>query len=58
LYAEQAASMTEREVDELRELIIRKLRCLREREMPKWIEQGWSYDEAADHMVPPGWVRN
>lgn len=50
--------MTEREVDELRELIIRKLRCLREREMPKWIEQGWSYDEAADHMVPPGWVRN
>jgi hypothetical protein len=56
-FAEQAASMSTDQVDEIRESIIRKLRRYRQREMPRWIAQGWSFDEAYDHMVPPGWVR-
>ena len=56
-FAEQAASMTQEDVAELRERIIRKLRRLRDREKPKWIAEGWSFDEEHDHMVPPGWVR-
>lgn len=46
------------EVDALRERIIRKLRRLRDRDMPDMIAAGWSYDEDYDHMVPPGWVRD
>lgn len=56
-FAEQAASMTEEDAHELREKLVRKLRRLRDRDMPDWIAQGWSFDEEADHMVPPGWVR-
>ena len=37
--------------------IVRKLRRLRDRDMPKDIAEGWSFDEEYDHMVPPGWVR-
>jgi hypothetical protein len=56
-FREQAASMREDEVAEIRERLIRKLRRMRERDMPDMIAQGWSFDEAYDHMVPPGWVR-
>lgn len=45
------------EVDAIREQIIRKLRRMREREMPEQLAQGWSFDEQYDVMVPPGWVR-
>ena len=31
--------------------------CLRDRDMPEWIAQGWSFDEEHDHMVPPGWTK-
>lgn len=56
-FAERAASMTEDEVNEIRENIIRKLRRMRERDMPDMIAAGWSFDEEHDRMVPPGWVR-
>lgn len=56
-YAEEAANMSPDDVEELRERIIRKLRRMRERDMPDRIAEGWSFDEEADHMVPPGWVR-
>ena len=56
-YAEEAARMTQDEVAELREKIVRKLRRLRDRDMPQRIAEGWSFDEEHDHMVPPGWVR-
>ena len=56
-FAERAASMTEDEVNEIRENIIRKLRRMRERDMPDMIAAGWTLDEEHDRMVPPGWVR-
>jgi hypothetical protein len=56
-FAEQAASMSEDEIAEVRERIIRKLRRLRERDMPDMIARGWSFDEEHEQMVPPGWVR-
>lgn len=49
--------MTEDEVNEIRENIIRKLRRMRERDMPDMIAAGWTLDEERDRMVPPGWVR-
>lgn len=55
-YAEQAAAMSADEVAELRAKLVRKLRRMRDRDMPDMIAQGWSYDEVYDHMVPPGWV--
>jgi hypothetical protein len=55
-YAEEAASMTPDDVAALREKLVRKLRRMRDRDMPDMIAQGWSYDEVYDHMVPPGWV--
>ena len=56
-FAERAASMSEDEVNEIRENIIRKLRRTRERDMPNMIAAGWSLDEEYDRMVSPGWVR-
>jgi hypothetical protein len=47
----------EEEVSELRARILRKFQRLRERDMPKWLAEGWSHDERHGHMVPPGWVR-
>jgi hypothetical protein len=57
-FAEEAAAMSPEDVQALREKIIRKLRRMRERDMPDMIAEGWSYDEERDHMVPPGWTRN
>jgi hypothetical protein len=45
------------EVDAMREQIVRKLRRMRDRDMPEQLAQGWSFDEEYDVMVPPGWVR-
>jgi len=56
-FEEKAASMTEGQVKEARERIVRKLLRLREREMAKMIAAGWSLDESHNHLVPPGWVR-
>ena len=56
-FEEQAASMSESEVDALRKRVLDKFMRLRERERPKLIEAGWSHDEEHDRMVPPGWVR-
>ena len=55
-FAEEAAAMTPDDVAELREKLVRKLRRLRDRDMPDRIAQGWSYDAVYDHMVPPGWI--
>jgi hypothetical protein len=55
--AERAASMTSDEVEELRERIMRKLERLKERDRSAQRAEGWSYDEAHDQMVPPGWFR-
>lgn len=41
----------------IRERLVQKLQRLRDRMMPEMIAEGWSYDEANDQMVPPGWVR-
>ena len=49
--------MTEDEVAELREKLVRKLRRMRDRDMPDMIAEGWSFDEEHDQMVPPGWTR-
>ena len=56
-FAEQAAAMTEDEVAELREKLVRKLRRMRDRDMPDMIAEGWWFDEEFDQMVPPGWMR-
>jgi molybdenum-dependent DNA-binding transcriptional regulator ModE len=56
-FAEEAARMTPDDVAALREKLVRKLRRMRERDMPEWIAQGWSFDEEHDHMVPPGWTK-
>jgi hypothetical protein len=55
-FAEQAASMSEDDIEAVRERIIQKLKRIKQRDMPDMIAAGWSYDEAHDHMVPPGWV--
>jgi hypothetical protein len=49
--------MTSDEVEELRERIMRKLERLKERDRSAQRAEGWSYDEAHDQMVPPGWFR-
>jgi len=56
-FVEEAAAMSEEEIAELRERILRKLRRLRDRDMPDMIAEGWTFDEAHDQMVPPGWLR-
>ena len=56
-FAEEAARMTPDDVAALREKLVRKLRRMRDRDMPEWIAQGWSFDEDHDHLVPPGWTR-
>jgi len=49
--------MSQEEIAELRERILRKLRRLRDRDMPDMISESWTFDEAHDRMVPPGWLR-
>jgi hypothetical protein len=56
-FAQEAAAMSPDDVQALREKILRKLRRLRERDMPDRIAEGWSYDEDHEQMVPPGWTR-
>jgi hypothetical protein len=56
-FAEEAARMAPDDVAALREKLVRKLRRMRDRDMPEWIAQGWSFDEEHDHMVPPGWTK-
>jgi hypothetical protein len=56
-YAEEAARMTPDDVAALREGLVRKLRRMRERDMPDRIAEGWSFDAEHDHLVPPGWVK-
>ena len=41
----------------VRQRLFDKLQRLRKRTRREQLEQGWSYDEAYDEMVPPGWVR-
>jgi hypothetical protein len=56
-FTEQAASMTPDDIHALREKLVRKIMRLRDRERPRMIAAGWSFDEEYDHMVPPGWSR-
>jgi len=56
-FAEEAAAMTPDDVAELREKLVRKLRRMRDRDMPDMIAKGWSFDEEHEQMVPPGWAR-
>ena len=55
--AEQAAAMTPDDISAMQERLMNKLNRMRQRDMPDKLAAGWSYDEAHDHMVPPGWVR-
>ena len=41
----------------IRERLVEKLERLKLRFREQDLAAGWSYDEAHDHMVPPGWVR-
>jgi hypothetical protein len=52
-----AVEPPEDEVAAIREPLVQKLQRLRNQMIPEMIAEGWSYDEAHDHMVPPGWVR-
>lgn len=45
------------EIEAVRQRILNKLQRLRERMIPEMLAEGWSYDEAHDHMVPPGWAK-
>jgi hypothetical protein len=56
-FAEQAASMGEQEVEELRERVFRKLKRLLDRDRRDKLQEGWALDEKYDCIVPPGWVR-
>jgi hypothetical protein len=56
-FADQAASMSADEVEELRERIFKKMQRLSERHRQEKIAEGWSLDEEHDHLIPPGWVR-
>ena len=56
-FEEDSAPSEADEVDAIREQIVRKLRRMRDRDMPEQLAQGWSFDEEYDVMVPPGWVR-
>ncbi|HWC57263.1 MAG TPA: hypothetical protein VG434_09890, partial [Sphingomicrobium sp.] len=56
-FAEEAAAMSEDDVEELRERIFSKLRRLRERDQRDQLEAGWTYDESYDLMIPPGYVQ-
>ncbi len=48
----------EEEVAAIRQRLVDKLQKLREREMPRMLAQGWSFDDSFDQMVPPGWVKS
>ena len=50
----EAAAMGKGEVDALREKLVLKFERLRERTMRERMEQGWSFDESYDFVVPPG----
>lgn len=56
-FVDETADMSKDEVDEVRERIIRKLERLKARDDAKQLAAGWSYDEAHEVMVPPGWVQ-
>lgn len=56
-FAEEVARMTPDDVTAVRERLVRKLRRMRERDMPDRIVEGWSFDAEHDQMVPPGWVK-
>ncbi|MEO7634805.1 MAG: hypothetical protein ABIS38_04050 [Sphingomicrobium sp.] len=56
-YADRAAC-TDEEAAEIREELVRKLRRLRDRDMPVMIAQGWQFDEEFERMIPPGWIRD
>jgi hypothetical protein len=56
-FADEAARMTPDDVTALRERLVRKLRRMRERDMPDRVAEGWSFDKEHDQMVPPGWVK-
>lgn len=47
----------EEDVEAMRERLFQKLERLRKREERRMIAEGWTIDEAHDHLVPPGWVR-
>jgi hypothetical protein len=57
-FADQAASMSEEDIEEARERLFRKIERLRKREMPRMLAEGWTHDETHDCMVPPGWVKD
>ncbi|HEY6047975.1 MAG TPA: hypothetical protein VIV07_02910 [Sphingomicrobium sp.] len=56
-WQEEADSLSEDEIWEVRERLINRLRRMREWQMPRQLAAGWSYDESYDEMIPPGWVK-
>lgn len=56
-FAEQAALMTEDDVQALRDRVLLKLERLAQRRIAEKIEAGWQFDEEHDALAPPGWVR-
>jgi hypothetical protein len=56
-FAEQAASMSEDDVQALRERVLNKIRRLTDRTRREQLEAGWTHDERHDVMIPPGWTK-
>jgi hypothetical protein len=56
-FHEEGAATGETNVEEVRERLLAKMLRLQARERAKLIDQGWTYDEAYDQVVPPGWVK-
>jgi len=52
-FADQAASMSEEDIEDARERLFRKIERLRKREMPRMLAEGWTHD----CIIPPGWVK-
>jgi hypothetical protein len=56
-FEEQAAAMSEEEVDAMRERVLKRLDRLAQRREAEKLAQGWTRDEATNVLIPPGWVR-
>ena len=54
-FGDQTANMGEEESEELREQLVQRLLALRRRERSRLLAEGWTYDEAHDRDIPPGW---
>jgi hypothetical protein len=53
----QEEAVSDEEANELRDRLVRKLQRLADRHTAELAAQGWTWDEADQVMIPPGWVK-